>query len=89
MLRTTRPNRTALHCPTTSAATAATLATAPTAAMASPTGLTFDAEGRAIDFDVWVDDLQLFLQCDSREGVSLFDHTSGVYTAPAATGDSK
>ncbi|CAI7778841.1 unnamed protein product, partial [Closterium sp. NIES-53] len=81
------PSRTALHCPTASA-TAATLATAPTAAMASPTVLTFDAEGRAVDFDVWVDDLQLFLQCDSRDGVSLFDHTSGVSTAPAATGDS-
>ncbi|CAI7874703.1 unnamed protein product, partial [Closterium sp. NIES-53] len=70
------------------AATAATLATAPTTAMASPTVLTFDAEGRAVDFDVWVDDLQLFLQCDSRDGVSLFDHTSGVSTAPAATADS-
>ncbi|CAI7797468.1 unnamed protein product [Closterium sp. NIES-53] len=55
---------------------------------ASPTVLTFDAEGRAVDFDVWVDDLQLFLQCDSRDGVSLFDHTSGVSTAPAATADS-
>ncbi|CAI7750825.1 unnamed protein product [Closterium sp. NIES-53] len=70
------------------AATTATLATAPTAAMASPTVLTFDAEGRAIDFDVWVDDLQLFLQCDSRDGVSPFDHTSGVSTAPTATADS-
>ncbi|CAI7778437.1 unnamed protein product, partial [Closterium sp. NIES-53] len=56
--------------------------------MASPTVLTFDAEGRAVDFDVWVDDLQLFLQCDSRDGVSLFDHMSGVSTAPAATADS-
>ncbi|CAI7852844.1 unnamed protein product [Closterium sp. NIES-53] len=56
--------------------------------MASPTVLTFDAEGRAVDFDVWVDDLQLFLQCDSRDGVSLFDHTSGDSTAPAATADS-
>ncbi|CAI7748790.1 unnamed protein product [Closterium sp. NIES-53] len=56
--------------------------------MASPTVLTFDAEGRAVDFDVWVDDLQLFLQCDSRDGVSLFDHTSGVSTALAATADS-
>ncbi|CAI7844672.1 unnamed protein product [Closterium sp. NIES-54] len=85
---------TALHCPPTTvataatAATAATLAPAPTAAMASPTVLTFDAEGRAIDFDMWVDDLQLFLQCDSRDGVSLFDHTSGVSTDPAATADS-
>ncbi|CAI7747059.1 unnamed protein product [Closterium sp. NIES-53] len=56
--------------------------------MASPTVLTFDSEGRAVDFDVWVDDLQLFLQCDSRDGVSLFDHTSGVSTAPNATADS-
>ncbi|CAI7809478.1 unnamed protein product [Closterium sp. NIES-54] len=92
--RTALPNRTALHCPTAFAtiattaaiaATAATLATAPTAAMGSPTVLTFDAEGRAVDFDVWVDDLQLFLRCDSRDGVSLFDHTSGVSTAPTAT----
>ncbi|CAI7820867.1 unnamed protein product [Closterium sp. NIES-53] len=56
--------------------------------MASPTVLTFDAEGRAVDFDMWVDDLQLFLQCDSRDGVSIFYHTSGVSTAPAATADS-
>ncbi|CAI7883753.1 unnamed protein product [Closterium sp. NIES-53] len=82
------------HCPTASTATAATIApaataaTAPTAAMASPTVLTFDAEGRAVDFDVWVDDLQLFLQCDSRDGVSLFDHTSGVSTTLSATADS-
>ncbi|CAI7764606.1 unnamed protein product [Closterium sp. NIES-54] len=86
---------TELHCPTctapvTTAASTATAATAATAAngtMASPTVLTFDAKGRAVDFDVWVDDLQLFLQCDSRDGVSLFDHTSGVSTAPAATAD--
>ncbi|CAI7795585.1 unnamed protein product [Closterium sp. NIES-53] len=91
------PSRTAVHCPTASAptvatapfaATAATLATASTAAMASPTVLTFDAEGRAVDFDMWVDDLQLFLQCDSRDGVSLFYHTSGVSTAPTASATS-
>ncbi|CAI7802895.1 unnamed protein product [Closterium sp. NIES-54] len=75
--------------PVAIAASTATLATAPTAAMASPTVLTFDAEGRAVDFDVWVDDRQLFLQCDSRDGVSLFDHTSSVSTAPAATADSR
>ncbi|CAI7852620.1 unnamed protein product, partial [Closterium sp. NIES-53] len=90
--RPAKPRRTAKpRCPTAcnaSAATAATAAPAATAAMASPTVLTFDAEGRAVDFDVWVDDLQLFLQCDSRDGVSLFDHTSGVSTAPAATADS-
>ncbi|CAI7751518.1 unnamed protein product [Closterium sp. NIES-53] len=56
--------------------------------MASPTVLAFDAEGRVVDFDVWVDDLQLFLQCDSEDRVSLFDHTSGVSPAPAATADS-
>ncbi|CAI7925041.1 unnamed protein product [Closterium sp. NIES-54] len=84
------------HCPAhaapaataVSAATAATATTAATAAMASPTVLTFNVEGRAVDFDVWVDDLQLFLQCDSKDGVSLFDHTSGVSPAPAATADS-
>ncbi|CAI7867166.1 unnamed protein product [Closterium sp. NIES-54] len=67
---------------------AASTTAAATAAMTSPTVLTFDAEGRAVDFDVWVDDLQLFLQCDSRDGVSLFDHTSGFSTAPPATADS-
>ncbi|CAI7909241.1 unnamed protein product [Closterium sp. NIES-54] len=55
---------------------------------ASPTLLTFDAEGRAVAFDVWLDDLQLFLQCDSRDGLSLFDLTSGASTAPAADADS-
>ncbi|CAI7758908.1 unnamed protein product, partial [Closterium sp. NIES-53] len=50
--------------------------------------LTFDAEGRAVDFDVWLDDLQLFLQCDSKDGLSLFDLTSGASTAPAADAES-
>ncbi|CAI7729385.1 unnamed protein product, partial [Closterium sp. NIES-54] len=54
--------------------------------MASPTLLTFDAEGRAVAFDVWLDDLQL--QCDSKGGLSLFDLTSGASTAPAADADS-
>ncbi|CAI7899451.1 unnamed protein product, partial [Closterium sp. NIES-53] len=44
--------------------------------------------GRAVAFDVWLDDLQLFLQCDSRDGLSLFDLTSGASTAPAADADS-
>ncbi|CAI7783197.1 unnamed protein product, partial [Closterium sp. NIES-54] len=56
--------------------------------MASPTLLTFDAEGRAVAFDVWLDDLQLFLQCDSKDGLSLFDLTSSASTAPAADADS-
>ncbi|CAI7811394.1 unnamed protein product [Closterium sp. NIES-54] len=91
--RTALPSSTAAPASTTATASTAatastTLAIAPTAAMASPTVLTFDAEGRAVDFDVCVDDLQLFLQCDSRDGVSLFNHTSGVSTAPAATAES-
>ncbi|CAI7910419.1 unnamed protein product, partial [Closterium sp. NIES-54] len=56
--------------------------------MASLSVLTFDAEGRAVDFEVWLDDLQLFLQCDSKDGLSLFDLTSGASTAPAADADS-
>ncbi|CAI7762453.1 unnamed protein product [Closterium sp. NIES-54] len=56
--------------------------------MASPTLLTFDAEGRAVAFDVWLDDLQLFLQCDSRDGLSLFDLTSGASTTHVADADS-
>ncbi|CAI7798054.1 unnamed protein product [Closterium sp. NIES-54] len=56
--------------------------------MAGPTLLTSDTEGRAVAFDVWLDDLQLFLQCDSRDGLSLFDLTSGASSAPAADADS-
>ncbi|CAI6010701.1 unnamed protein product [Closterium sp. NIES-65] len=55
--------------------------------MATPSVLAFDAEGRAIDFDVWVDDLQLFLQCDRADGLSLFDLTSGASPALAADAD--
>ncbi|CAI7908412.1 unnamed protein product, partial [Closterium sp. NIES-53] len=43
--------------------------------------------GRAVDFEVWVDDLQLFLQCDRADGLSLFDLTSGASPAPAADAD--
>ncbi|CAI7856678.1 unnamed protein product, partial [Closterium sp. NIES-53] len=56
--------------------------------MAAPSVLTFDAEGRAVDFEIWVDDLQLFLQCDRADGLSLFDLTSSVSPAPPATADS-
>ncbi|CAI7927591.1 unnamed protein product [Closterium sp. NIES-54] len=53
--------------------------------MATPSVLPFDAEGRAVDFEVWVDDLQLFLQCDRADGLSLFDLTSGASPALPAT----
>ncbi|CAI7853387.1 unnamed protein product [Closterium sp. NIES-53] len=56
--------------------------------MATPSVLTFDAEGRAVDFEVWLDDLQLFLQWDRADGLSLFYLTSGVSPAPPATADS-
>ncbi|CAI6006852.1 unnamed protein product [Closterium sp. NIES-65] len=55
--------------------------------MDTPSVLAFDAEGRAIDFDVWIDDLQLFLQCDRSDGLSLFDLTFGASRAPAADAD--
>ncbi|CAI7894344.1 unnamed protein product [Closterium sp. NIES-53] len=50
--------------------------------------LTFDHEGRPIQFDTWLDDLQLYLLRDSRDIVSLFDHTSGASLAPPDTADS-
>ncbi|CAI7773931.1 unnamed protein product [Closterium sp. NIES-54] len=53
--------------------------------MASLSVLTFDHEGRPIQFDTWLDDLQLYLLSNSRDSVSLFDHTSGASLAPPAT----
>ncbi|CAI7734687.1 unnamed protein product [Closterium sp. NIES-54] len=56
--------------------------------MASLSVLTFDYEGRPIQFDTWLDDLQLYLLSDFRDSVSLFDHTSGASLAPPTTADS-
>ncbi|CAI7853665.1 unnamed protein product, partial [Closterium sp. NIES-53] len=50
--------------------------------------LAFDHEGRPIQFDTWLDDLQLYLLSNSRDSVSLFDHTSRAAPAPLATADS-
>ncbi|CAI7827646.1 unnamed protein product, partial [Closterium sp. NIES-53] len=44
--------------------------------------------GRPIQFDTWLDDLQLYLLSNSRDSVSLFDHTSGAAPAPPTTADS-
>ncbi|CAI7817856.1 unnamed protein product [Closterium sp. NIES-53] len=44
--------------------------------------------GRPIQFDTWLDDLQLYLLNDSRDSVSLNDHTYGASLAPPATADS-
>ncbi|CAI7926347.1 unnamed protein product [Closterium sp. NIES-54] len=56
--------------------------------MASLRVLGFDHEGRPLQFDTWLDDLQLYLLSDSRDSVSLFDHTSGTAPAPPATAHS-
>ncbi|CAI7902680.1 unnamed protein product [Closterium sp. NIES-54] len=50
--------------------------------------LAFDHEGRPLQFDTWLDNLQLYLLSDSRDSVSLFDHTSSAALAPPATADS-
>ncbi|CAI7884160.1 unnamed protein product [Closterium sp. NIES-53] len=39
-------------------------------------------------FDMWLDDLHLYLLSNSRDSVSLFDHASGASLAPPAAGDS-
>ncbi|CAI7739898.1 unnamed protein product [Closterium sp. NIES-53] len=58
------------------------------ATMASLRMLAINHEGRPIQFDTWLDDLQLYLLSDSRDNVSLFDHTSGAAPAPPASADS-
>ncbi|CAI7907940.1 unnamed protein product [Closterium sp. NIES-54] len=78
---------------------AATAATASTACLASPDSaccatmallrvLAFDHAGRPIQFDTWLDDLQLYLLSDSKDSFSLFDLASSAATAPPATSDS-
>ncbi|CAI7885370.1 unnamed protein product [Closterium sp. NIES-53] len=49
--------------------------------------LPFDPEGRPVAFDMWHDDLQMYLLSDSRDSVSLFDLVSGAAPAPPATAD--
>ncbi|CAI5970088.1 unnamed protein product [Closterium sp. NIES-64] len=56
--------------------------------MASPQVLVFDAEGRPVKFDTWLDDLHLYLQLTAKDGISLYDHALGHVTTPAATADS-
>ncbi|CAI7835273.1 unnamed protein product [Closterium sp. NIES-54] len=72
---------------TAATATAATAAPAYCANMASLRVLAFDHEGRPVQFDTWLDDLQLYLLSDSKDSVSLFDLTSGAAAAPPATAD--
>ncbi|CAI7900287.1 unnamed protein product [Closterium sp. NIES-53] len=56
--------------------------------MASLRVLAFDHEGRPVQFDTWLDDLQLYLLSDSKNSVSLFDLELGAATAPPATAHS-
>ncbi|CAI7860806.1 unnamed protein product, partial [Closterium sp. NIES-54] len=45
-------------------------------------------ESRPVQFDTWLDDLQLYLLSHSKDSVTLFDLASGAITAPPATTDS-
>ncbi|CAI7771054.1 unnamed protein product [Closterium sp. NIES-54] len=56
--------------------------------MASLRVLVFDHEGRPVQFDTWLDDLQLYLLSDSKDSVSLFDLVSVAAPAPLVTADS-
>ncbi|CAI7867500.1 unnamed protein product [Closterium sp. NIES-53] len=57
--------------------------------MASLRVLAFDHEGRPVQFDTWLDNLQLYLLSNSKNSVSLFDLASGAASAPPATADSR
>ncbi|CAI7903716.1 unnamed protein product [Closterium sp. NIES-54] len=52
--------------------------------MATPNVLAFEPDGRPIEFTVWLDDLQLFLLTDVKEGISLFDYVSSTAVTLAA-----
>ncbi|CAI7773201.1 unnamed protein product, partial [Closterium sp. NIES-54] len=56
--------------------------------MASLQVFAFDHEGRLVQFDTWLDDLQLYLLSDSEDSVSLFDLASIADTALPATANS-
>ncbi|CAI7810231.1 unnamed protein product [Closterium sp. NIES-54] len=53
--------------------------------MATLNVLAFDPDGRPVEFSTWLDDLQLFLMTDAKDGVSLFDYVSGTAVAPPTT----
>ncbi|CAI7854908.1 unnamed protein product [Closterium sp. NIES-54] len=77
------------HCPsacpasTATVATAATAAPAATAAMASPNVLTFDAEGRAVDFDVHLPPAERAHFGHYKTAQSLYDTVVAHYSSPA------
>ncbi|CAI7839663.1 unnamed protein product [Closterium sp. NIES-54] len=57
-------------------------------AVIDATATSATAAATAVQFDTWLDDLQLYLLSDSKDNVSLFDLASGAATAPLATADS-
>ncbi|CAI7894785.1 unnamed protein product [Closterium sp. NIES-54] len=73
----------------TAAATTDTAALACCTAMASLRVLAFDHEGRPVQFDTWLNDLQLYLLSNSKDSVSLFDLASCAAPAPPATADTQ
>ncbi|CAI7864865.1 unnamed protein product, partial [Closterium sp. NIES-54] len=73
---------------TTAATAAATAAPACCATIALLRVLAFDHEGRPVQFDTWLDNLQLYLLSHSKDSVSLFDLAAGAAPAPPATTDS-
>ncbi|CAI7747435.1 unnamed protein product, partial [Closterium sp. NIES-53] len=91
-----RSARAALPCPSRAALpllsraallllSAAAAAIATNTTMATPTLLTFDAEGHPIDFENWLEDLEWFLKSVTREDISMFEHTSGSVASPTET----
>ncbi|CAI7813420.1 unnamed protein product [Closterium sp. NIES-54] len=68
----------------TAATNAATAAPVCCATMASHRVLAFDHEGRPVQFDMWLDDLQMYLLSDSKDSVPLFDLASDAAPAPPA-----
>ncbi|CAI7839720.1 unnamed protein product [Closterium sp. NIES-54] len=80
------PRPLGLSAPATAAA--ATAAPACCATMASLRVLALDHEGRLVQFDTWLDDLQLYLLSDSKDIVSLSELASGAASAPPTTADS-
>ncbi|CAI7853357.1 unnamed protein product [Closterium sp. NIES-54] len=58
-----------------------------TVVMATLNVLMFDPDGRPIEFATWLDDLQLCLMTDAKDGVSLFNQASGSSVEPPDTAD--
>ncbi|CAI7771912.1 unnamed protein product, partial [Closterium sp. NIES-54] len=84
----------AVVCPRPLGPLTATAALAYCSTMALLRVLAFDHEGRPVNFETWLDDLQLYLLSDIKDGVSLFDHVTAQalydavvahYSSPATT----